>query len=123
VFWRSLLLQDLIVVKLTQGTRTEGAEDGNHMVATLVQQQSIQTCPFVSPFRLETILSLPLISVGSFGLSCDYQVNLTRLLTPARKVNDFFYYFWKESRLPFKTTAWESTYIYKRNDNSEACLW
>uniref|UniRef100_A0A663MRT2 Guanylate cyclase n=1 Tax=Athene cunicularia TaxID=194338 RepID=A0A663MRT2_ATHCN len=72
---------------------------------------------------VETILSLPLISVGSFGLSCDYKVNLTRLLTPARKVNDFFYHFWKESQLPFKTTIWESAYIYKRNENSEACLW
>ncbi|NXN10139.1 GUC2C protein, partial [Indicator maculatus] len=72
---------------------------------------------------VETILSLPLISVGSFGLSCDYKANLTRLLTPARKVNDFFYYFWKDSRLPFKTTSWESTYIYKRNNNSEACIW
>ncbi|KFV68818.1 Heat-stable enterotoxin receptor [Dryobates pubescens] len=72
---------------------------------------------------VETILSLPLISVGSFGLSCDYKANLTRLLTPARKVNDFFYYFWKESRLPFKTTSWDTTYIYKRNKNSEACLW
>ncbi|XP_054242553.1 guanylyl cyclase C [Indicator indicator] len=72
---------------------------------------------------VETILSLPLISVGSFGLSCDYKANLTRLLTPARKVNDFFYYFWKDSRLPFKTTSWESTYIYKRNNNSEACFW
>ncbi|KAF1653215.1 Heat-stable enterotoxin receptor, partial [Eudyptes chrysocome] len=72
---------------------------------------------------IETRLSLPLISVGSFGLSCDYKVNLTRLLTPARKVNDFFYYFWKESRLPFKTITWESAYIYKRNENSEACIW
>uniref|UniRef100_A0A8C6JWW5 Guanylate cyclase n=1 Tax=Melopsittacus undulatus TaxID=13146 RepID=A0A8C6JWW5_MELUD len=72
---------------------------------------------------IETVLSLPLISVGSFGLSCDYKVNLTRLLTPARKVNDFFYYFWKESQLPFKTITWESVYIYKRNENSEPCLW
>uniref|UniRef100_A0A8V5GG93 Guanylate cyclase n=1 Tax=Melopsittacus undulatus TaxID=13146 RepID=A0A8V5GG93_MELUD len=72
---------------------------------------------------VETVLSLPLISVGSFGLSCDYKVNLTRLLTPARKVNDFFYYFWKESQLPFKTITWESVYIYKRNENSEPCLW
>ncbi|KFZ54079.1 Heat-stable enterotoxin receptor, partial [Podiceps cristatus] len=71
----------------------------------------------------EKIMSLPLISVGSFGLSCDYKANLTRLLTPARKVNEFFYYFWKESQLPFKTTTWESAYIYKRNGNSEACLW
>ncbi|NWU49356.1 GUC2C protein, partial [Dromas ardeola] len=72
---------------------------------------------------VETILSMPLISVGSFGLSCDYKVFLTRLLTPARKLNQFFYYFWQESHLPFKTTTWESVYIYKRNDNSEACFW
>ncbi|KAM6425553.1 guanylyl cyclase C [Rhynochetos jubatus] len=73
---------------------------------------------------VETILSLPLISVGSFGLSCDYKVNLTRLLIPARKVNEFLYYFWKESRLPFKTITWETAYIYKRNKrNSEACIW
>ncbi|NXN24052.1 GUC2C protein, partial [Nycticryphes semicollaris] len=72
---------------------------------------------------VETILSMPLISVGSFGLSCDYKVNLTRLLTPARKLNEFFYYFWKETQLPFKTTAWDSAYIYKRNENSEACFW
>ncbi|NXG90269.1 GUC2C protein, partial [Stercorarius parasiticus] len=72
---------------------------------------------------VETILSMPLISVGSFGLSCDYKVFLTRLLTPARKLNEFFYYFWQESQLPFKTTTWESVYIYKRNDNSEACFW
>ncbi|NWU68953.1 GUC2C protein, partial [Pterocles burchelli] len=72
---------------------------------------------------VETTLSVPLISIGSFGLSCDYKVNLTRLLTPARKVNDFFYYFWKESGLPFKTTIWESAYLYKRNENSEACFW
>uniref|UniRef100_A0A8B9R1H2 Guanylate cyclase n=1 Tax=Anas platyrhynchos TaxID=8839 RepID=A0A8B9R1H2_ANAPL len=81
------------------------------------------TCPLVSPLRVETILSLPLISVGSFGLSCDFKENLTRLLTPARKVNDFFYSFWNEFELPFKVSAWESTYIYKQNENSEECLW
>uniref|UniRef100_A0A8C2TCT9 Guanylate cyclase n=1 Tax=Coturnix japonica TaxID=93934 RepID=A0A8C2TCT9_COTJA len=81
------------------------------------------TCLLVSPLRVDTILSLPLISVGSFGLSCDYKENLTRLLTPARKVNDFFYYFWNEIQQPFKTNTWESVYIYKKNDNSEQCLW
>uniref|UniRef100_A0A8D2MG47 Guanylate cyclase n=1 Tax=Zonotrichia albicollis TaxID=44394 RepID=A0A8D2MG47_ZONAL len=72
---------------------------------------------------LETILSLPMISVGSFGLSCDYKDNLTRLLTPARKLNQFFFHFWRHSDLPFKTTTWESVYIYKRTETSEACLW
>uniref|UniRef100_A0A663F6S0 Guanylate cyclase n=1 Tax=Aquila chrysaetos chrysaetos TaxID=223781 RepID=A0A663F6S0_AQUCH len=105
---------------VSQGCRTSTCE-GVELIKEIYQ--SVQTCPLVSPFRVETILSLPLISVGSFGLSCDYKVNLTRLLTPARKVNEFFYYFWKESQLPFKTTTWESAYIYKRNENSEACLW
>lgn len=123
VFLRRLLVQVQIVAELTRGTRGEGGKDGNQVVAALVQQQSVQTCPLISSFRLETILSLPLISVGSFGLSCDYKVNLTRLLTPARKVNQFFYYFWKDSKLPFKTTTWESVYIYKRTETSEACLW
>uniref|UniRef100_A0A8C3N273 Guanylate cyclase n=1 Tax=Geospiza parvula TaxID=87175 RepID=A0A8C3N273_GEOPR len=68
---------------------------------------------------LETILSLPMISVGSFGLSCDYKENLTRLLTPARKLNQFFSHFWRHSELPFKTTTWESVYIYKRTETSE----
>uniref|UniRef100_A0A8C3NSB5 Guanylate cyclase n=1 Tax=Cyanoderma ruficeps TaxID=181631 RepID=A0A8C3NSB5_9PASS len=104
------------------GTRGERDEDENQ-VAALMQQQSVQTCPLISSFRLETILSLPLISVGSFGLSCDYKVNLTRLLTPARKLNQFFYNFWRHSELPFKTTTWESVYIYKRTETSEACLW
>uniref|UniRef100_A0A8C5JDZ8 Guanylate cyclase n=1 Tax=Junco hyemalis TaxID=40217 RepID=A0A8C5JDZ8_JUNHY len=74
----------------------------------------------LSLFRLETILSLPMISVGSFGLSCDYKDNLTRLLTPARKLNQFFFHFWRHSELPFKTTTWESVYIYKRTETSEA---
>uniref|UniRef100_A0A8C5JGC7 Guanylate cyclase n=1 Tax=Junco hyemalis TaxID=40217 RepID=A0A8C5JGC7_JUNHY len=77
----------------------------------------------LSLFRLETILSLPMISVGSFGLSCDYKDNLTRLLTPARKLNQFFFHFWRHSELPFKTTTWESVYIYKRTETSEACFW
>uniref|UniRef100_A0A8D2QD86 Guanylate cyclase n=1 Tax=Zonotrichia albicollis TaxID=44394 RepID=A0A8D2QD86_ZONAL len=91
-------------------------------VAALVQQQSVQTCPLISFFRLETILSLPMISVGSFGLSCDYKDNLTRLLTPARKLNQFFFHFWRHSDLPFKTTTWESVYIYKRTETSELLI-
>lgn len=118
VFFRNLLFQ----VKIMQGAM-RGSWDRNHVAAALVLQQSIQTCLLVSPLRVDTILSLPLISVGSFGLSCDYKENLTRLLTPARKVNDFFYYFWNEIQQPFKTSTWESVYIYKKNENSEQCLW
>ncbi|NWI92820.1 GUC2C protein, partial [Pitta sordida] len=72
---------------------------------------------------LETVLSMPLISVGSFGLSCDYKENLTRLLTPARKVNTFLSHFFQHSGLPFKTTTWDSVYLYKRTEVSESCLW
>ncbi|NWH43512.1 GUC2C protein, partial [Fregata magnificens] len=115
---------------VSQGCRTSTCE-GVELIKQIYNNGTLG-CVVIGPactyatyqmVSVGTILSLPLISVGSFGLSCDYKVNLTRLLTPARKVNDFFYYFWKESLLPFKTTAWESAYIYKRNENSEACLW
>ncbi|KFV10499.1 Heat-stable enterotoxin receptor [Tauraco erythrolophus] len=115
---------------VSQGCRTSTCE-GVELIKEIYDTGTLG-CVVIGPactyatyqmFSVESILSLPLISVGSFGLSCDYKENLTRLLIPARKVNDFFYYFWKESRLPFKTTTWESTYIYKRNENSEACFW
>ncbi|XP_068525095.1 guanylyl cyclase C isoform X1 [Anas acuta] len=115
---------------VSQGCRTstcEGVElikqiydDGTLGCAVIGPACTYATYQMVS---VETILSLPLISVGSFGLSCDFKENLTRLLTPARKVNDFFYSFWNEFELPFKVSAWESTYIYKQNENSEECLW
>ncbi|KFP74286.1 Heat-stable enterotoxin receptor [Acanthisitta chloris] len=115
---------------VSQGCRTSTCE-GVELIKTIYDSGGLG-CAVIGPactyatfqmISLETILSLPLISVGSFGLSCDYKVNLTRLLTPARKVNEFFYYFWKDSDLPFKTTSWESVYIYKRTETSEACLW
>ncbi|NWT15255.1 GUC2C protein, partial [Vireo altiloquus] len=115
---------------VSQGCRTSTCE-GVELIKTIYDTGTLG-CAVIGPactyatyqmVSLETILSLPLISVGSFGLSCDYKVNLTRLLTPARKVNQFFYYFWKDSKLPFKTTTWESVYIYKRIETSEACLW
>uniref|UniRef100_A0A8B9FB71 Guanylate cyclase n=1 Tax=Amazona collaria TaxID=241587 RepID=A0A8B9FB71_9PSIT len=106
---------------VSQGCRTstcEGVELINGMLGCVVIGPACTYATY-QMVSFETVLSLPLISVGSFGLSCDYKVNLTRLLTPARKVNDFFYYFWKESQLPFKTITWESVYIYKGNENSE----
>uniref|UniRef100_A0A8C5X4V6 Guanylate cyclase n=1 Tax=Malurus cyaneus samueli TaxID=2593467 RepID=A0A8C5X4V6_9PASS len=115
---------------VSQGCRTSTCE-GVELIKTIYDNGTLG-CAVIGPactyatfqmISLETILSLPLISVGSFGLSCDYKVNLTRLLTPARKLNQFFYYFWKHSGLPFKTRTWESVYIYKRTDTSEACLW
>ncbi|NXK47603.1 GUC2C protein, partial [Chauna torquata] len=115
---------------VSQGCRTSTCE-GVELIKQIYDNGTLG-CAVIGPactyatyqmVSVETILSLPLISVGSFGLSCDYKENLTRLLTPARKVNDFFYFFWNEFKLPFKTSTWESAYIYKQNDNLEECLW
>uniref|UniRef100_A0A8B9MAW6 Guanylate cyclase n=1 Tax=Accipiter nisus TaxID=211598 RepID=A0A8B9MAW6_9AVES len=91
---------------VSQGCRTSTCEGVELIKEIYVSTQRLLGCCDRSmELRIETILSLPLISVGSFGLSCDYKVNLTRLLTPARKVNEFFYYFWKESQLNFLTLS------------------
>uniref|UniRef100_A0A8C6LM91 Guanylate cyclase n=1 Tax=Nothobranchius furzeri TaxID=105023 RepID=A0A8C6LM91_NOTFU len=61
-------------------------------------------------------LSIPIISAGSFGLSCDYKPKLTRLLPPARKLTDLFLNF-KNEELPFKP-KWEHFYVYKKASNT-----
>ncbi|KAL4647852.1 heat-stable enterotoxin receptor-like isoform X1 [Arapaima gigas] len=66
-------------------------------------------------------LSMPIISAGSFGLSCDYKENLTRLLPPARKVSLFFVRFWLFSH--GLKPKWESAYVYKKPENTEDCFW
>ncbi|XP_028267527.1 heat-stable enterotoxin receptor [Parambassis ranga] len=68
-------------------------------------------------------LSIPIISAGSFGLSCDYKPNLTRTLPPARKVSDLLVHFVNET-LTFKR-AWKNVYVYKKaaNNASEDCFW
>ncbi|KAM6436701.1 guanylyl cyclase C [Liasis olivaceus] len=83
------------------------------------------TCSFATYqlVSLEHILDLPLISVGSFGLSCDFKEKLTRMLTPARKVTYFLINFWKNVSLPFKVVVWETVYVYKKNDSTEDCYW
>nr|XP_012609183.1 heat-stable enterotoxin receptor [Microcebus murinus] len=73
---------------------------------------------------LDTELSYPMISAGSFGLSCDYKETLTRLMSPARKLMYFLVNFWKINNLPFKTFSWNSSYVYKDgNEESEDCFW
>ncbi|XP_030649199.1 heat-stable enterotoxin receptor [Chanos chanos] len=67
-------------------------------------------------------LTIPIISAGSFGLSCDYKANLTRLLPPARKVSDFFVHFWNFTHYGLKH-EWKTAYVYKKPDNSEECFW
>ncbi|CAK6975175.1 guanylyl cyclase C [Scomber scombrus] len=68
-------------------------------------------------------LSIPIISAGSFGLSCDYKPKLTRILPPARKITDLLLNFMKE-KLPFKD-KWNQVYVYKNFSvtASEDCFW
>uniref|UniRef100_A0A4W3GPT8 Heat-stable enterotoxin receptor-like n=1 Tax=Callorhinchus milii TaxID=7868 RepID=A0A4W3GPT8_CALMI len=82
------------------------------------------TCTYATfqVVSLNTFLEIPIISAGSFGLSCDFKPNVTRILPPARKLSNFFIYFWKhESKV--KPSIWNSTYIYKKEETSEACFW
>ncbi|KAJ4941015.1 hypothetical protein JOQ06_027302 [Pogonophryne albipinna] len=67
-------------------------------------------------------LSTPIISAGSFGLTCDYTFNLQRILPPARKISSFFINFWQYTNTKLKP-EWETTYIYKKPSNSEDCFW
>uniref|UniRef100_A0A672FPY3 Guanylate cyclase n=1 Tax=Salarias fasciatus TaxID=181472 RepID=A0A672FPY3_SALFA len=62
----------------------------------------------------------PIVSVGSFGSSCDLADNLQRLLPPTRKIIDFFLYFWSyDNQMKPK---WESAYVYKKDKNTEECF-
>uniref|UniRef100_A0A8C8JWY2 Guanylate cyclase n=1 Tax=Oncorhynchus tshawytscha TaxID=74940 RepID=A0A8C8JWY2_ONCTS len=65
-------------------------------------------------------LLMPIISAGSFALSCDYQDNLTRILPPARKISTFFTKFWD-----FKNNIkpkWSTAFLYKKQENTEDCF-
>lgn len=67
-------------------------------------------------------LSIPIISAGSFGLSCDFKSKLTRILPPARKIVDLMINFIREE-LEFKD-QWERVYVYKNgNTEPEDCFW
>ncbi|XP_031417083.1 heat-stable enterotoxin receptor isoform X2 [Clupea harengus] len=66
-------------------------------------------------------LSVPIISAGSFGLSCDFKANLTRILPPARKISSFFRHFWNHTNS--LKPIWTTTYIYKKTENTEDCFW
>lgn len=66
-------------------------------------------------------LSTPIISAGSFGPSCDFALNLQRVLPPARKISDFFSGFWQEENI--LKPKWKTAYIYKKANNTEDCFW
>lgn len=64
---------------------------------------------------------IPVISAGSFGLSCDYKPKLTRILPPARKISDLLVNFMKE-KLSIKN-VWRQVYVYKSTNATEDCFW
>lgn len=68
-------------------------------------------------------LTIPVISAGSFGLSCDGKEKLTRLLPPARKVSSFFVHFWNLTVTRLKPKRWKTAYVYKQQSISEECFW
>uniref|UniRef100_A0A2K6FTT8 Guanylyl cyclase C n=1 Tax=Propithecus coquereli TaxID=379532 RepID=A0A2K6FTT8_PROCO len=97
----------------------------------LLQSEKNMGCVLMGPsctystyqMYLDTALSYPMISAGSFGLSCDYKETLTRLMSPARKLMYFLVNFWRANDLPFKTFSWNSSYVYKDGNESEDCFW
>ncbi|XP_051011451.1 guanylyl cyclase C isoform X2 [Acomys russatus] len=72
---------------------------------------------------LDTELNYPMISAGSFGLSCDYKETLSRVLVPARKLMYFLVDFWQVNNASFKTFSWNSSYVYKNGSEPEHCFW
>uniref|UniRef100_A0A672ZGN8 Guanylate cyclase n=1 Tax=Sphaeramia orbicularis TaxID=375764 RepID=A0A672ZGN8_9TELE len=69
-------------------------------------------------------LSIPVISAGSFGLSCNYKPKLTRILPPARKISDLLLHFMNETLDPVKPHQWQQVNVYKKSTNaSEDCFW
>uniref|UniRef100_UPI00398F67E2 guanylyl cyclase C-like n=1 Tax=Pristiophorus japonicus TaxID=55135 RepID=UPI00398F67E2 len=71
---------------------------------------------------LETFLEIPIISAGSFGLSCDFKPNMTRMLPTGRKLSNFLVALWADEKR-IKLHKWDSTYFYKKNLTTESCFW
>ncbi|XP_055518935.1 guanylyl cyclase C-like [Leucoraja erinacea] len=93
--------------------------DGNLGCAVVGLTCTYATFQIVS---LDHFLDIPMISAGSFGLSCDKKPNLTRILPTARKISSFFISLWNDKDI-VKKYKWDSTYIYKKNETSESCFW
>ncbi|KAM3914495.1 guanylyl cyclase C [Leptodactylus fuscus] len=113
---------------LTQGCVSSGCE-GVEKLKYLLQRKDLgcailgPTCSYATyqMLSLKLIATVPVISAGSFGLSCDYKEFLTRILMPARKITYFFYEFWKFTNAV--KPQWNSVYIYKKDNNTESCYW
>ncbi|XP_059968422.1 guanylyl cyclase C isoform X3 [Mesoplodon densirostris] len=108
----------LAVGQLHKGRR---AEQRNQQMGCVLMGP---TCTYSTyQMFLDTDLNYPMISAGSFGLTCDYKETLTRLMSPARKLMYFFADFWKVNSFPFKTFSWNTTYVFKNGTESEDCFW
>ncbi|XP_069593169.1 guanylyl cyclase C isoform X1 [Ranitomeya imitator] len=113
---------------LNQGCISSGCE-GVEKLKYIIEKKHLgcailgPTCSYATYQMLtfKNIFAYPVISAGSFGLSCDYKRFLTRILIPARKIAYFFYTFWKFGHV--SKPKWDSVYIYKRNDHTESCYW
>uniref|UniRef100_A0A8C4HNC2 Guanylate cyclase n=1 Tax=Dicentrarchus labrax TaxID=13489 RepID=A0A8C4HNC2_DICLA len=72
------------------------------------------TCTYATFHIVDNLFlnNTPILSAGSFGLSCDNTLNLQRLLPPARKISDFFISFWEVNNKI--KPPWKTAYIYKK---------
>ncbi|KAM4023315.1 LOW QUALITY PROTEIN: guanylyl cyclase C [Anomaloglossus baeobatrachus] len=113
---------------VNQGCISSGCE-GVEKLKYLIQTKHLgcailgPTCSYATYQMLtfRNIFTYPVISAGSFGLSCDYKKFLTRILIPARKITYFFNKFWKFRHV--SKPVWNSVYIYKRISHTESCYW
>uniref|UniRef100_A0A8C1BR20 Guanylate cyclase n=1 Tax=Cyprinus carpio carpio TaxID=630221 RepID=A0A8C1BR20_CYPCA len=78
------------------------------------------TCTYATFQMIGLNLNMPIISAGSFGLSCDFKRDLTRLLPPARKISSFFFHFWNV--IDNIKPKWKTAYLYKKQNNTEDLL-
>uniref|UniRef100_A0A674CEP9 Guanylate cyclase n=1 Tax=Salmo trutta TaxID=8032 RepID=A0A674CEP9_SALTR len=71
------------------------------------------TCTHATFQMVGLKLLMPIISAGSFALSCDYKDNLTRILPPARKISTFFTKFWDfNNNIKPKWSTYETLFIF-----------
>ncbi|KAM8930691.1 guanylyl cyclase C [Pelodytes ibericus] len=114
----------------TQGCVSSGCEGVEKL--KYLKENNLLGCAILGPsctyatyqmLSLKSPFGVPLISAGSFGLSCDYKQYLTRNLLPARKMTYFFHEFWKFKTSSIKPDKWQTVYIYKKDNNKESCYW
>ncbi|KAM9336605.1 guanylyl cyclase C [Symphorus nematophorus] len=110
-----------------QSTLCEGVDKLSNLIKSNQLGCSVlgPTCTYASHQMVDAEkglkLSTPIISAGSFGISCDYTLNLQRLLPPARKISDFFIHFWEDNNII--KPQWKTAYVYKKPSNTEDCFW